>query len=110
MRTGTRKKVPLSAERKMSILEEIRQDPSRKAEILRREGLYSTDINRYEEVAREGALKALKESKPGRKHKILAEMSTESYLSMKLELERKDNALAELAVEFTILKKKVNGE
>jgi len=110
MRTGTRKKVPLSAERKMAILEEIRQDPSRKAEILRREGLYSADITRYEEVAREGALKALKEVKPGRKPKILAEMNTESYLSMKQELERKERALAELAVEFTILKKKVNGE
>jgi hypothetical protein len=32
------------------------------------------------------------------------------YESLKKDLARKDKALSEMAVEFTILKKKVNGE
>lgn len=98
----------LSAEKKYSILEELRQSTGNKSEILRREGLYTTDIQRYEAIAREGAIKALGLSRPGRKGP--KEVSAIEYESLKKELARKDNALSEMAVEFTILKKKVNGE
>ena len=97
----------LPAEKKYAILEELRQS-SNKSEILRREGLYTTDVQRYEAIAREGAIRALGLSKPGRKR--LKEVSEAEYESLKKELSRKDKALSEMAVEFTILKKKVNGE
>jgi len=105
-----RKRRKLAAEKKYAILEEIKQNGNAKAEILRREGLYSTDIQRFEEVAKTGAIKALGQSRPGRMKKIEDEMTPERYISLKEELLRKEKALAELAIEFTILKKKVNGE
>jgi transposase-like protein len=105
-----RKRHNFSAEKKFSILEEIRQNAGNKAEILRREGLYTTDIQRFEAIAREGAIKALGQSRPGRKHRFAHEATPEAYESLKRDLERKEKALAELALEFTILKKKVNGE
>ena len=98
----------LPAEKKYAILEELRQSTGNKSEILRREGLYTTDVQRYETIAREGAIHALGQSKPGRKRS--QEVSTEEHESLKRELARKDKALSEMAVEFTILKKKVNGE
>lgn len=98
----------LPAEKKYAILEELRQNTGNKSEILRREGLYTTDIQRYEAIAREGAIRALGLSRPGRTRSM--EVSMAEHDSLKKELARKDKALSEMAVEFTILKKKVNGE
>ncbi|MCK5319615.1 MAG: hypothetical protein KAJ55_17010 [Anaerolineales bacterium] len=103
-----RKRRMLSAEKKYQILEEIKANPEKKGEILRREGLYSSDLLRYEEAAREGAIKELKNSVPGRKK--TKEVPIEEYERIKAELERKEKALADLTVEHMILKKKVNGE
>ena len=77
---------------------------------MRREGLYSTDLQRFEEIARTAAIKALGQSHPGRKKKYADEVTPEAYEALKRELSRKEKALAELAIEFTILKKKVDGE
>jgi transposase-like protein len=110
MQNDTRKRNKISAEKKYAIIEEIKQNKTTKSEILRREGLYSADIQRFEEVAREGALKALRQSRPGRKKKIQQDVTPEEYDLLKQELIRKEKALADLATEFTILKKKVNGE
>jgi len=103
-----RKRRKLSAEKKYQILEEIKANPEKKGEILRREGLYSSDLLRYEESAREGAIKELKNSVPGRKK--TKEVPIEEYERIKAELDRKEKALADLTVEHMILKKKVNGE
>ena len=62
-----RKRRKLSGEKKYSILDEIKNNPEKKAEILRREGLYSSDIQRFEEAAREASIKALNASRPGPK-------------------------------------------
>jgi hypothetical protein len=110
MQKEVRKRRSLSAEKKYALIEEIRQNNSTKAEILRREGLYTADINRFEDVARKGAIKALGQSRPGRKKNIEKEVSIEAFEAIKYELDRKEKALAELATEFIILKKKVNGE
>jgi len=99
----------LSGEKKYTLVEEIKQSSSNKSEILRREGLYSADIRRLEEIAKEGAIKALNESHPGRRKKQ-QNISPGEHERLKRDLKRKDMALAELSVEFTILKKKVNGE
>jgi hypothetical protein len=101
-----RRNIP--AEKKYAILVELRQSTGNKSEILRREGLYTADIQRYEAIAREGAIRALGLSRPGRKRS--KDVSVIEHESLKKELARKDKALSEMAVEFTILKKKVNGE
>jgi len=103
-----RKRRKLSGEKKYSILDEIRKNPEKKAEILRREGLYSSDIQRFEEAAREASIKALNASRPGPKKAV--EIPLKDHEALQRELARKEKALAELSVEFTILKKKVNGE
>jgi len=102
------KRHKFSGEKKYAILEELKRNSGSQSEILRREGLYSTDIQRYEEIAREGAIKALSQSRPGRKRQ--QDVPIQEHESLKRELSRKEKALSELAIEFTILKKKVNGE
>jgi len=104
-----RKRRKLSGEKKYILLEEFRSGSEKKSEILRREGLYSADIKRFEEIAKEGAIKALGESRPGRRKKQV-DVPFKEHEKLKRDLERKEMALAELSVEFTILKKKVNGE
>jgi transposase-like protein len=110
MKSPVRKRRKLSAEKKYAIVEEVKRNDSTKTAILRREGLFSTDLQRFEEVARIGAIRALGESRPGRKNKYAQEATPEAYEALKRELDKKEKALAELAMEFTILKKKVNGE
>ena len=104
-----RKRRHLTAEKKYQMLHEIQAHPEKKAEILRREGLYGSDLSRFEEIAREGALKALKNSKPGKRRKDY-DVPMEEHERLKAELARKEKALADLTVDFTVLKKKVNGE
>ncbi len=58
-------------------------------------------------AAREGALKALKQMVPG-KIKV-REVAIEDYEKLKSELEQKEKALADLTVDFMVLKKKTNG-
>ena len=106
--TTVRTRRNLPAEKKYAILEELRQNVGTKSEILRREGLYTADVQRYEAIAREGAIRALGLSRPGRKRS--KEVSVTEFESLRRELARKDKALSEMAVEFTILKKKVDGE
>ncbi len=104
-----RKRKKLTGEKKYTIVEEFKLSTGKKSEILRREGLYSADIKRFGEIAREGAIKALSQSCPGRRKKQM-DVSLKEHERLKRDLERKEKALAELSVEFTILKKKVNGE
>ncbi len=105
---GARKRKHLGGEQRYQILEEIKRSPGRKTEILRREGLYTHDIQRYEEVAREASVKALGQMRPGKKK--VREVPLESYEALKREHEAKEKALAAFMVEYMALKKKVNGE
>ena len=95
----------LSAEKKFQIYLETQHPGQPVGEILRREGMFSTDLARIREQVREGALQRLG-AKPGRK---VESVSTESYEKLKAELEEKERALADQAVELTILRKKTNG-
>ena len=104
--TGEKKKRRyLSAEKKFQIYLETQHPGQPVGEILRREGMFSTDLARIREQVREGALQRLG-AKPGRK---VESVSTESYEKLKAELEEKERALADQAVELTILRKKTNG-
>ncbi len=74
-------------------------------ELLRREGLFSTDLARIRQQVKEGALQRLG-AKPGRKK---SHVSTEVHEALKHELQEKERALADLSVELAILRKKTNG-
>ena len=95
----------LSAEKKFQIYLETQRPDQPVGEILRREGMFSTDLARIRQQVREGALLRLG-AKPGRKVELV---STESYEKLKAELEEKERALADQAVELAILRKKTNG-
>jgi transposase-like protein len=104
--TGKKKKRRyLSAEKKFQIYLETQRPDQPVGEILRREGLFSTDLARIRQQVREGALQRLG-AKPGRKVELV---STESYEKLKAELGEKERALADQAVELTILRKKTHG-
>ena len=102
---GKKKRRFLSAEKKFQIYLESQSGKSPTGEILRREGLYSTDLARIRKHVREGALQRLS-SRPGPKGRSVA---LEEYEALKRELEEKERALAEQAVELAILRKKTNG-
>jgi len=95
----------LGAEKKYQIFLEAQDVNKPVGEILRREGLYSSDLVRIRNQVREGALERL-QAKPGKKKETIG---VEAYNSLKEELEQKERALADLSVELAILRKKTNG-
>jgi hypothetical protein len=103
-----RKRKHLSGEKKYQVLLEIRANPGKKGEILRREGLYQNDLKRYDDIAREASVKALGQMRPGKKR--LLEIPAEQHESLQRDFEVQEKTLAALTVEFMALKKKVNGE
>lgn len=105
---GPRKRRNLSGEKKFQVLEEIKQHPGKKGEILRREGLYRNDLQRYDEIVREAGIKALGQMRPGKKRP--REVPIEQHEALQREHEKQEKALAALTVEFLALKKKVNLE
>lgn len=102
---SAKKRRQLSAEKKFQVYLETQHPTQPVGEILRREGLYSTDLARIRQQVKEGALERLS-AKPGRKPEVVR---TESYESLKAELQEKERTLADLAVELAILRKKTNG-
>jgi len=105
---GPRKRKHLSGEKKYQVLQEVKTNPGKKGEILRREGLYQNDLKRYDDIAKEASIKALGQMRPGKKRML--EVPVEQYESLKREHEIQEKTLAALTVEFMALKKKVNGE
>jgi hypothetical protein len=102
-----RKRRKLTGEKKYEVLEEIKSHPERKAEILRREGLYTGDIMRFERVVRAAAIAALHNNRPGKRAPTV--IPFEQFEQLREELGQKEKALAEMSVEYFALKKKVNG-
>src|SRR3972149_141614 len=95
----------LSAEKKFQIYLEAQSSDKPIGELLRREGLFSTDLARIRQQVKEGALQRLS-AKPGRKQD---QVNTETYQALKNELQEKERTLADLSVELAILRKKTNG-
>ena len=95
----------LSPEKKYQIFLESQSGKAPVGEILRREGLYSTDLARIRNQVKEGALGRLS-ARPGAKQKSVP---LDDYEALKRELEEKERALADQAVELAILRKKTNG-
>jgi transposase-like protein len=95
----------LSPEKKFQIFLESHTAKSPVGELLRREGIYSTDLARIRQKVREGALERLAD-RPGARRKMVP---WEDYEALKRELEDKERALAEQALELAMLRKKTNG-
>jgi transposase-like protein len=95
----------LSPEKKYQIFLEAQRGKAPVGELLRREGLYSTDLARIQRKVKEGALEHLAQ-RPGRSKKTVSE---EEYQALKQELEEKERVMAEMAVELAVLRKKTNG-
>ncbi len=102
---GKKKRRFLSPEKKFQIFLESQSGETPAGEILRREGLYSTDLARIRNHVKEGALERLS-ARPGPKRRTVP---IENYEALRRELEDKERALAEQAVELAILRKKTNG-
>lgn len=102
---GKKKRRLLSPEKKFQIFLESQSGNAAVGEILRREGIYSTDLARIRQKAKEGALERLAD-RPGLRRKSVA---WDDYESLKRELEDKERALADMAVELAILRKKTKG-
>ena len=102
---GKRKRRFLSPEKKFQIFLESQTGKTPVGELLRREGIYSTDLARMRQKVKEGALERLAD-RPGARGKTVPR---EDYEALKRELEEKERALAEQALELAILRKKANG-
>jgi transposase-like protein len=95
----------LTPEKKFQVFLETQSSGCAVGEVLRREGIYSTDLARIRQKVKEGALERLAD-RPGAKRKTV---SKEDYEALKKELEEKERALADLSVELAVLLKKTNG-
>ena len=105
---GKKQKRRFSAEEKWQIYRECEQPGAKVGEILRKYGLYSSDLQNIRKMVKEGSLDRLRQSKPGRKK--VTTVSIKDYEELESELARKEKALGEMTVMFTTLKKKVNLE
>ena len=105
---STKKRRKLSAAKKWEIYQECQQTGAVIGEVLRKHGLFSTDLQRIRKAVELGALEALGKSGVGRKK--VSSVPKEEYDSLRAELAEKEKALAEMSVLFTSLKKKVNLE
>ena len=105
---GNKQKRRLSAEEKWQIYRECEQPGAKVGEILRKYGLYSSDLQNIRKMVKEGSLERLRQIRPGRKK--VTTVSVKDYEELESELTRKEKALAEMTVMFTTLKKKVNLE
>ncbi len=102
---GIKVRRKLSADKKFQIYLEAQRSDQPVGEILRREGLYASDLTRIRDQVREGALERLS-ARSGKKPLMVP---LESYEALKRELVDKERALAEQAVELTMMRKKTNG-
>jgi transposase-like protein len=105
LKSPPKKRRFLSAEKKFQIYLEAQSTTKPIGELLRREGLFSTDLARIRNQVREGALQRLS-AKPGKKQDLVG---TTAYDAIKLELQEKERAMADLTVELAILRKKTSG-
>ena len=96
---GRNKRRFLSPEKKYQIFLEAQRGEAPVGELLRREGLYSTDLARIQRKVKESALQGLAK-RPGRSKKTVFE---EEYDGLKQELQEKERVMAEMAVELAVL-------
>lgn len=87
-----------TAEAKLQIIEEARQTPQTVSEVCRRHGVAPGQFYAWEKEARQGALKALREGRRGRK-------SSSREVELETEITRLRAVVSELSAENLELKK-----
>lgn len=93
----------LTAKRKFQVYLETRVPGANVGEILRRFGLHVNDLRRIEASVESAAVEALRGKRNG--HVEPEGVSPEEYGALVKELQEKEHALAQLMVEYTLLKK-----
>ena len=99
----TRKK--LTAQEKWQIFLETSAKDAPVGEILRRHGLYSSDITKIRKQVESGALQELGRKKYSRKPTSVPQ---EEHEKIKTELAAKEKALAQMGEEYLLLKKRTD--
>ena len=107
LQPASKRRRSLTAEKKFDLFVESCRSPGRIGEMLRREGLYHTDLARIRAIVEEGALAALRSVRPGRKTK--PSVPAEVHEALLREKEEVEKALASLAMENQALKKTWSG-
>ena len=95
----------LTAKRKFQVYLETRVPGANVGEVLRRFGLHVNDLRRIEAAVEGAAVDALKGKRAGNGHAVPEGVSAEEYEGLVKELQEKEHALAQLMVEYTLLKK-----
>ncbi len=103
-----KKRRHLTAEQKWQIYQECQQPDAKIGEILRKHGLYASDLQRIRKIVKDSAVEGLTNSTPGRRR--VKTVPKDQFDDLQSELDEKEKALAEMSVLFTSLKKKVNLE
>lgn len=93
----------LTAQRKFEIYLATRGDEAKVGEVLRKHGLTLEDLRAIEAAVESGAIAALKVRAGHRK--LPPDVTPEKYEALADELRAKERALADLMVEYTLLKK-----
>lgn len=94
----------LTAKTKFEIYLRTRGENAPVGEILREYGLHLSDLKEIEDLVEAGAISRLKTKQA--KTKDRDEITPEEYVELQKELLRKEKALAEMSVEYLLLKKK----
>ena len=100
-----RKRKKLTAAEKWHIYVETSVNNAPVGEILRRYGLYASELTKIRQQVEEGALKELGRN---RYLKNPVTVSKEEYDKLATELQSKEKALAQMSEEYLLLKKKTS--
>lgn len=100
---GEEKRGRMTARKKFEVYLEARKNPEKLGEVLRRYGLHLNDFRRIEAAVETAAVEALKGRRNGSGR--MGAGGGPEYEALVQELAEKDKALAELTVEYTLLKK-----
>ena len=103
--TGRRKHKKLTPHEKWQVFLETNAKDAPVGEILRRYGLYSSDLTKIRRDVESGALKELGRKKYSRQPQSV---SYQDYERIKQELAAKEKALAQMGEEYLILKKRTD--
>ena len=100
-----RKHKKLTAAEKWQIYVETSANEAPVGEILRRHGVYASELTKIRQQVEEGALKELGRN---RYLKNPITVSKEAYDQLAVELQGKEKALAQMSEEYLLLKKKTS--
>ena len=103
--SGKKKRKKMTAQEKWQIFLETSVKGAPVGEILRRNGLYSSDLTKIRKQVESAALKELGRRKYSKKPQ---EVPYQDYERIKSELTAKEKALAQMGEEYLLLKKRTD--